>query len=49
MTEPLNEQSGEQKIVEVHSTSCCIVGGGPAGLMLATLLAIAAKVDAAAH
>ena len=39
MTEPLKEQSEEQKIVEVHSTSCCIVGGGPAGLMLATLLA----------
>jgi hypothetical protein len=33
----------EQKIVEVPSTSCCIVGGGPAGLMLA----IAAKLDAA--
>src|SRR5262245_18070775 len=32
-------QSEDQKIVEVRETSCCIVGGGPAGLMLATLLA----------
>jgi 2-polyprenyl-6-methoxyphenol hydroxylase-like FAD-dependent oxidoreductase len=32
-------QSEDLKIVEVRETSCCIVGGGPAGLMLATLLA----------
>src|SRR5262245_640070 len=33
------EQSEDQKIVEVRETTCCIVGGGPAGLILATLLA----------
>jgi len=32
-------QSEDLKSVEVRETSCCIVGGGPAGLMLATLLA----------
>jgi 2-polyprenyl-6-methoxyphenol hydroxylase-like FAD-dependent oxidoreductase len=39
MTQPPEGQSEDQKIVEVRETSCCIVGGGPAGLMLATLLA----------
>src|SRR5262245_793491 len=39
MAQSTMEESDEQKIVEVHSTSCGIVGGGPAGLMLATLLA----------
>jgi 2-polyprenyl-6-methoxyphenol hydroxylase-like FAD-dependent oxidoreductase len=33
------DTSADQKIAEVRETSCCIVGGGPAGLMLATLLA----------
>ena len=39
MTQSTMEESDEQKVVEVRKTSCCIVGGGPAGLMLATLLA----------
>ncbi len=39
MTQPPEGQNEDQKIVEVRETSCCIVGGGPAGLMLATLLA----------
>src|SRR5262245_47846311 len=39
MAQSTMEESDEQKVVEVRKTSCCIVGGGPAGLMLATLLA----------
>jgi 2-polyprenyl-6-methoxyphenol hydroxylase-like FAD-dependent oxidoreductase len=39
MEQPAKGASEDQKIVEVRETSCCIVGGGPAGLMLATLLA----------
>ena len=39
MTHVPKEQSENQKIVEVRETTCCIVGGGPAGLILATLLA----------
>jgi 2-polyprenyl-6-methoxyphenol hydroxylase-like FAD-dependent oxidoreductase len=39
MTQSPKRQSEDQKVVEVRETSCCIVGGGPAGLMLATLLA----------
>ncbi len=39
MTQPSKGQPEDQKIVEVRETSCCIVGGGPAGLILATLLA----------
>jgi 2-polyprenyl-6-methoxyphenol hydroxylase-like FAD-dependent oxidoreductase len=39
MTQPPKGPSEDQRIVEVRATSCCIVGGGPAGLMLATLLA----------
>src|SRR5262249_22790776 len=39
ITQTPKAQSEDQKIVEVRETSCCIVGGGPAGLMLATLLA----------
>ena len=39
MTHAAKEQSEDQTIVEVRETTCCIVGGGPAGLILATLLA----------
>ena len=39
MTQPPKGPSEDQRIVEVRETSCCIVVGGPAGLMLATLLA----------
>src|SRR4030095_12115436 len=39
MTPIPEEQPEGQKIVEVRETTCCIVGGGPAGLILATLLA----------
>src|ERR1051325_8017644 len=38
-TQPTKEQCEDNKVVEVRETACCIVGGGPAGLMLATLLA----------
>jgi 2-polyprenyl-6-methoxyphenol hydroxylase-like FAD-dependent oxidoreductase len=39
MTQSPRQRSEDQKIVEIRETSCCIVGGGPAGLMLAMLLA----------
>jgi 2-polyprenyl-6-methoxyphenol hydroxylase-like FAD-dependent oxidoreductase len=39
MTQSPKGQTEDQKVVEVRETSCCIVGGGPAGLILATLLA----------
>ena len=39
ITQPTKEQCEDNKVVEVRETACCIVGGGPAGLMLATLLA----------
>jgi glycine/D-amino acid oxidase-like deaminating enzyme len=32
-------QSADVEIRDVHQTSCCIVGGGPGGAMLALLLA----------
>jgi 2-polyprenyl-6-methoxyphenol hydroxylase-like FAD-dependent oxidoreductase len=32
-------QATAEEIVSVEQTSCCIVGGGPAGAMLALLLA----------
>jgi NADPH-dependent 2,4-dienoyl-CoA reductase/sulfur reductase-like enzyme len=28
-----------ERVLDVHETACCIVGGGPGGLMLALLLA----------
>src|ERR671932_690891 len=34
-----SESSQEHSIVDVQQTSCCIVGGGPAGAVLALLLA----------
>jgi choline dehydrogenase-like flavoprotein len=34
-----SESSQEHSIVDVQHTSCCIVGGGPAGAVLALLLA----------
>ncbi|MEP6999850.1 MAG: FAD-dependent monooxygenase, partial [bacterium] len=34
---PAKEQGSDG--VSVHETSCCIVGGGPAGMVLALLLA----------
>ncbi|HEV2707587.1 MAG TPA: FAD-dependent oxidoreductase [Pyrinomonadaceae bacterium] len=33
------EDDGEREIKEVHRADCCIVGGGPAGALLALLLA----------
>ena len=34
-----NFQTHQNEIRDVKHTSCCIVGGGPAGAMLALLLA----------
>ena len=36
---PVQTQSADAEIRDVHQTSCCIVGGGPGGAMLALLLA----------
>ncbi len=33
------DQNKLEAILDVHKTSCCIVGGGPCGAMLALLLA----------
>jgi 2-polyprenyl-6-methoxyphenol hydroxylase-like FAD-dependent oxidoreductase len=35
----LHSQAVEEKVLDVRETSCCIVGGGPGGAMLALLLA----------
>ena len=36
----MNSMNSEtDSVVDAHQTSCCIVGGGPAGMMLALLLA----------
>jgi 2-polyprenyl-6-methoxyphenol hydroxylase-like FAD-dependent oxidoreductase len=37
--DPVQTQSEDAEIRDVHQTSCCIVGGGPGGVMLALLLA----------
>src|SRR5213596_2976370 len=34
-----SEQAAADDVLDVHQTSCCIVGGGPGGVMLALLLA----------
>jgi 2-polyprenyl-6-methoxyphenol hydroxylase-like FAD-dependent oxidoreductase len=34
-----SEQGHADEVLDVHETSCCIVGGGPGGVMLALLLA----------
>ena len=42
MPQPLtgaSQASAESGIVDSHQTSCCIVGGGPGGMILALLLA----------
>jgi 2-polyprenyl-6-methoxyphenol hydroxylase-like FAD-dependent oxidoreductase len=36
---PVRTQSADAEIRDVHQTSCCIVGGGPGGAMLALFLA----------
>ena len=33
------EQSHAEEVLDVHETRCCVVGGGPGGVMLALLLA----------
>jgi 2-polyprenyl-6-methoxyphenol hydroxylase-like FAD-dependent oxidoreductase len=33
------EKSSVEEILDTHETSCCVVGGGPGGVMLALLLA----------
>src|SRR5512146_2331505 len=33
------DDKGSEVVLDVHKTSCCIVGGGPCGAMLALLLA----------
>lgn len=39
MPETLEEKDAESRVVEGTETTCCIVGGGPAGAVLALLLA----------
>ena len=34
-----SERHTTETVRDVHETSCCVVGGGPGGLMLALLLA----------
>ena len=36
---PLTADVTPESVVDVHQTGCCVVGGGPGGLMLALLLA----------
>lgn len=38
-TEPDTTASPPERVADVHQTSCCVVGGGPAGVVLALLLA----------
>jgi 2-polyprenyl-6-methoxyphenol hydroxylase-like FAD-dependent oxidoreductase len=38
-TDPGQTKSADIEVRDVHQTSCCIVGGGPGGAMLALLLA----------
>jgi 2-polyprenyl-6-methoxyphenol hydroxylase-like FAD-dependent oxidoreductase len=37
--QPLDETETDDSVVDVTHTGCCVVGGGPGGLMLALLLA----------
>ena len=30
--------TGPEDVLDVHETNCCVVGGGPAGVMLSLLL-----------
>ena len=39
MTETQQQQANKHEVKQVLHTTCCIVGGGPAGAMLALLLA----------
>lgn len=40
VTYPKDERSPQShKVIDVQHTDCCIVGGGPAGVVLALLLA----------
>src|SRR5436305_14387735 len=34
-----SEKWASESVIDRHETSCCVVGGGPGGLMLALLLA----------
>jgi 2-polyprenyl-6-methoxyphenol hydroxylase-like FAD-dependent oxidoreductase len=39
IADPVETQQAESEVLDVHQTSCCIVGGGPGGAMLAFFLA----------